>query len=595
MALLPIPLFRPYLAPLLLRSADGRAGEAFLNRLRQEAGNIIEPQPDGPRTVLAEFEDERGELISYVAEYRVQSAPAWAPSGRHVDVNHQLLSISVKGDVAAICASETSLRDKLRRLLTDRPVTRAEIEAAFVGDQARALWLTGIHTSTDAKADAKTLLGNALEYAIDPLGDQSYAFTAVRSRVALTLGSGRNDPTIGAAPDDGRLWLYRPADWANYTADVESLIDAVGAPTGTATPFPMLATHVTDLASVRDAYAVTIVPAELMQDDIDPHLHDLAVRWAYASTFTVTPGAGAVLTAAVEIDGVVLGNLDITPSMNGDKVDLEYMWSPLPAPAAAPLRNELDDVLRSHDWLKIYYDSSHTIARGRCYISAYRDQWFPNWRFVDLSGYNIQKEKPALYGGRDLAGSIGQLQASGAPDDSLFAYCLQLFGGGGHLACDDGSMELADFVHIADDDTVTLIHAKAAHSGSANREASTSPYEVVAGQAIKNLRHLDRTVLATALERSATHAIAAATWENGTQAADRTAIIARATTLPTGHPRRVVILQPHLTQTEHDACQAATVGPARLHRMKQLNTLMLAARLSATAVGSEIEVWGALP
>jgi hypothetical protein len=594
MALPPVPNLRPYLAPLLLRSADGANDQTFLERLYQEACQIIAPPIGGPRTILEAFEDERGALRSYVVEYRTESTPAWAPD-RHVDTSHHLLAISVKGNLAAVCASENSLRDKLRRLLNDRPIARAEIEAAFVGNQARALWLSGIHTSTDAKADAKTLMGPALEYAIDPLGDQSYAYTAVRSRVALTLSSGLNDPTIGAAPDDGRLWLYRPANWSDYAADVESLIDAVVAPAGNATPFPMLATHVTDLSPVQDAHAVAIVPAELMRDDVDSLLHDLAIRWAYEGTFTVAPEAGAALTATVQIDGVLLGDLAITPTMNGDKVEFGYAWSPLPTAAAGSLRDEFNDVLGDHDWLKIYYDSGHTIARGRCYVSAYRDQWFPDWQFEDLTGYDIQREKPALTGGRDLAASIGQPKANGAPDDSLFAFCLQRFGSSGHLACDDGSMELADFVHIADDDTVTLIHAKAAHSGSPNREASTSPYEVVAGQAIKNLRHLDRTALATALERSATHAIAAATWEDGIKVADRTAIIARATILPPGHRRRVVILQPHLTETEHDDCQAATAGPARLHRMKQLNTLLLSARLSANAVGSEIEVWGTHP
>ena len=56
---------------------------------------------------------------------------------------------------------------------------------------------------------------------------------------------------------------------------------------------------------------------------------------------------------------------------------------------------------------------------------------------------------------------------------------------------------------------------------------------------------------------------------------------------------RVVILQPQLTRTEHDACNDRTAGATRILKMKQLHTLMLGARLSAGAVGASLEGWGA--
>ena len=68
----------------------------------------------------------------------------------------------------------------------------------------------------------------------------------------------------------------------------------------------------------------------------------------------------------------------------------------------------------------------------------------------------------------------------------------------GWLVCDDGAMESADFIHLDEASEVpelTLIHVKGSGSKVEERGISVSDYEVVVGQAVKNLRHLDRVHL----------------------------------------------------------------------------------------------------
>jgi hypothetical protein len=48
-----------------------------------------------------------------------------------------------------------------------------------------------------------------------------------------------------------------------------------------------------------------------------------------------------------------------------------------------------------------------------------------------------------------------------------------------------------------------------------------------------------------------------------------------------------------MTRTEHNNCADGTATFRRILKMKQLNTLLLAAKLSANAVGADFEVWGA--
>jgi hypothetical protein len=577
----------------LVRSVNTAANARLLTALEAEMVALI--GAPGPRTLLRTSPTlVNGALRTVTFEYEHRSGPAWAPPGTYTDLVHHLLVVSVKGRLAAICASEAALRSRIDRILAAaRPIPRIEIENGFVGDRAKALWLNGIHASSDAKPDAKTLMGRALELAIDPLGDQTYAFKAVRSRVPLALSGGAT-AVIGASPDEGRLWLNRPASWAAFLADTETVLDAAAA-AAAAPPtvrFPALAQGVTSLAAVTDAYAVAVAPPELMAEDVDPLIKQLAARWAYGSDFQVIPGAGPDLTATVTFEGVVLGDLSVTLVMVADRVAFGLAWINQPAAGAAG-RAAFDAMTEAHDWLKIYYGSGHTIADGRCFSSAYTDQSFPDWEFKNLAGYLITKEKPDVLPGLNLGLSIGAPKAGGGPDNSLFGYCHDVFNTG-WLASDDGSMELADFVHIDDVlDVVTLIHAKAAGRTDLTREVSASKYEIVTGQAIKNLRHLGRHTLADALHAGRTHVIADAVWHNGVRQPDRTGLIARIRALSDSYEKKVVILQPQLTATEWIACETGGATPQRIVKMKQLNTLLLAARQSVNAVGADLEVWGA--
>lgn len=593
MALPPAPIqSRPFLAPMFLRSATGAADNALLTLLVAEITALVAPG-GGTRAITHQSpQSVSGGLRSVTIEYRMTTEPAWAPPGRYIDVTHHLLVISAKGPLTAICSSETSMRTRIgKRLTAARPIARSEVETAFVGDETKALWLNGIHTRSDVKPNAKTLMGDALEFAIDPLGDQTYAFNAVRSKVPLALSGGGNGAMIGAAPAEGRVWLNRPADWSAFVADVETLLDIVAASPPAVVRFPALAQHVTDLSGVSRAYAVAFVPSELLSEDTEAPVREEAARWAYETDFQVTSGPGATLTCDVTLASVPLGQLSIVPVLVDRRVSLTVTWI-AQRPAAAAKCEELDRILAFYDWLKIYYESGHTIAEGSCYLSSYSSQWFPGWKFRDLAGYDVDREKPAVLAGLDLAQSIGELKADGQRDNSLFGYCFDQFGAG-WLASDDGSMELADFVHIAQNGEVTLIHAKAASSARPNRETSASAYEVVTGQAVKNLRHLHRRTLADVLQAGQHHLIGGAVWLNGQRQPNRNGLIQHARALPLNHSRRVVILQPQLTQREHDLCQAGQATGTRITKMKQLNTLLLSARQSANAVGAELEVWAA--
>ncbi|MBB4087109.1 hypothetical protein [Sphingomonas carotinifaciens] len=581
-------ILRPFLAPLLLRRRATTRADRFLSTLCAEIDGILGSDvANGPRETSAahSYGGLRVRTIGYV-EVR---APAWAPESLLMNVQHHLIVVATKGDLAGVCASRSGLLGGIARVGCAALVERSVIEAAFVGSRASVIWMNGIHEDTDSKPSAKTLMGTALEYALDPLGDQTFHYSAMRSTVPLKL-DGTEDASIGAFPGNSRVWTSRPKDWGQFAARLEMLIDRVAAPPAPSGRFGMLARSLDDLGGVDDAYEVGFVPSELFGASLDRDEIRSMESWALATDLEIVATDRAALTARVVHQGTDLGDVRIEPSMSEGRIAIEAEWIDVRY-GTDDDRDVCLDHLRDVDWTKIRYGSGHTLSHGGCYTSAYRDQRF-DWRFVDLTGYDVACEKPAVAAGQTLAGRIGS-KVAGAVDNSLFGYVFDEFGGSGWLASDDGSMEIADFIHIADDDLVTLFHVKAAGSDRAGREVSASKFEVVVGQAVKNLRHLDRTTLADALGRNHDNLIGSAVWLAGSPQADRTGMIRRARDLPPGYARRVVILQPQLTRTEYNACNDRTAGATRILKMKQLHTLMLGARLSAGAVGASLEGWGA--
>ena len=218
-------VLKPYLAPLLVQRAGNIPVQMFLRRLRAETEGLIASTTAITRTVsgVSSIEYTAGLQVQTI-EYVEESRPAWAPAGALIDRNHQLIVIAVKGDLAALCASDSSFRRKLGQALTvARPIARVTVEQAFVGDRASVLWLNGVHTPTDTRPNAKTLMGTALEYALDPLGDQSFYYAAVRSRVSLVSGgTAKSSVLVGASPGSGRIWVNRPESWPVFLVDLEA-------------------------------------------------------------------------------------------------------------------------------------------------------------------------------------------------------------------------------------------------------------------------------------------------------------------------------------------------------------------------------------
>jgi hypothetical protein len=571
--------------------ARGLTGAALASALLKEIAAAVAASPAVKRSKAnVSAVAEHGGLHVGNLVYAEARPPAWlaaSAAGSLEDVVHHLAVIAVAGDKAALVVSDSAMRDQMLAVITVATILdRSTVAEAFVGPDAKTVWLNGVHARTQVKADSKMLTGVALEYALDPLGDQTYSLAAIRSQPAVTgLLRGTRQAVVGVAPSASRVWLGRPCDWGGFIAQTGALLAHLGAPPRANSLYRFLSQAVTSAAGVKDAYALAVLPSALLAEDsvATPDQRGEAYRWSYEAVYAVTGSAGLDLDVRVEVGGADLGTVCLAVAIDArGRVTVTPTWT-TPAPALNADRTACSAFLCDPYQLKIYYDSGHAIADGQCFRVGWTDQVF-DWEFANLSGYKVQKEKPEVNKGEKLADKIGA-----AGDTSLFGFVQRKLFKTGWLACDDGAMELADFVHVdIVTNRITLIHVKGSGSEKDNRQVSVADYEVVVSQGVKNIRHLDRDRLAVALGKGNKKDIARAVWKDGVRQADRKGMIAAIKALPRLAPRELLILQPRLTEKEHKFCEPKDESNARALRFKQLNALMLAARISAMGTGAEL-------
>ena len=120
-------------------------------------------------------------------------------------------------------------------------------------------------------------------------------------------------------------------------------------------------------------------------------------------------------------------------------------------------------------------------------------------------------------------------------------------------------------------------------------------YEVVVGQAIKNIRYLDRTNIADKLRQGSGNQIASAVWFDGERQPDREGMIAALEAVGSNYSKTVIVFQPRVLQSKLSVVrQNITDGEDNdtARRLKQLDALLLAARAECNGLGAAFYVLG---
>jgi hypothetical protein len=576
---------RPYLSAVLVETARGVPTEkawsailGFLDARVTTKGSVVVVAPKPPV-------DQDGMRDSFLV-YREDPVPAWIRLRPGVDVPfkdivHGLVVIAERKDIFAVCFSDAGWRTAFVRSLPGkdlspvvRPIPAPRLNALFVRDNTRTLWLAGAHRRTSIKADGKILSGADLRDALNPLDDQTYYFTSVRSHIPAVADA------VGLTPRESRIWTGVSRDWEEFRGSLLKLLKQFDSKAAdNPTPIAILAepvTHYTDLGSVCE---VAFVGPETEDGGATSAAASQVELWTHRSHLDIVRSTRASATLAVTLNQEALGTIDVTIDFTAVAPTLRVENS-VPATGHASDLKEAADLIGQKDRVKVWFDSGHTLAHGEVFRMRFRDRPFRGFVWCDFKGVDVTEEKPT------------PLEDMGK-QRSLFCWVVNNWpinrprkGERGWLVCDDGAGEKADFIHFdpsVSPPSITLIHVKGAKSGKPTRGLSVAPFEVVTSQAIKNLRYLDSENLVAALLAQLDRKIAIHTWHNGKRST-RTAFI-NALKKSTVLVPRVVVLQPHLMMS-HLASKALSAQSGLLH------TLLLSAEAGCRSLGAEFSVIG---
>lgn len=409
---------------------------------------------------------------------------------------------------------------------------------------------------------------------------------------------------VGVSPQKSRIWAGPSRDWADFVDLMWGLLGLASEATPETDPLPVLAT----LSAAGDAtkpYDVSIIdPILLTADgDTEDERREEAERWANRASFTVTnDGDPLDFSMSVELDGVDLGELRVKVTSCDDGTARTDVSAP---DDASPHLLEAKAAANRPNSLTIRYESGHTLNGERMFSTRFVDRQFSNWRWMDFNvggrKFEVRKEKPYIADSTAFDPAAIGTDA----DRSLFSWtALHWPDRHGHerrgwMASDDGAGEIADFIHIdssGDPPMLSLIHVKGSKSAASDRQISTSDYELVVGQAVKNLRFLDLSNLADQLSAGREKAVAAANWHDGQKGdARRADLIRYLRPLGSNVGLQVVIVQPRVTKKEYEQARSiASKGrtTARVRRLRQLDALLLEAQAACRSLGAELVVVG---
>jgi hypothetical protein len=603
---------RPFSSAVILEAPelDGDAAfkvlgiklKALVDKRRGGNAIVVASGIDQPTASADDSNDGVSNLDGFI--FRKTKPPRWAKGeNTFIDTDHDLVLYLRHGSLFAV-GCEGALRDALQRWLDSNPapqfrrVDAAILESAFLMGEAKGLWLRGAHPRRSTKPDSKSVGGQRLQDTLNPLSDATYVLGSARVGLADDPSRSALKGAVGATPRRALFWNTQTPDFPTFRkamSEALSMVEVVMSDTTAkkqidcdyvaSRPFPELAEAGGSLADVAGAFDLSFVPPEEQLIGSDPDAIDAAVLLEHCLLEVVDPGAKGAFALRVGVDGSIAGKLSVKPeSIRGS---FRFRFGVLETTDSSTTARIRDALERLQNSIMVRYSSGHAVGEHGVVKLEVRDARFPRWQFLDFTGFDVSKEKPATNEWQAIHNAIGH-----NGDTSLFSWVARTCTNG-WLTCDDGPGEVADFVHLDRNGKIQLIHCKGADNSSDTRRVAVGAYELVVSQAQKNLRYVDANVLADHLAKAPV--ADPACWIDGQRCLDRSEMIAQLKIRSTNGVSEVVVLQPHLRKVRYEELRTYSQLTTDDHyRLRLLETLLNSARSATVGVCDEFHVWSSI-
>ncbi|MEM0673830.1 hypothetical protein AAHA48_11685 [Dickeya oryzae] len=558
-------------------------------------------QKEGRKEQIVEMQpvkqDSAGETLIFYTHYEVLKNPSWFSGNTLTDVeNHIFITFSLNKTLA-FYISEKGMKDEIRmffltpRLPNIRVIEISHLNYLFINeDKIKMLWLLGIHGRESFKADSKVLGGESVAETLNPLEDQSFTMSAVRTSLDGT------DTTIGLNPYKSSLWRGPCKDWKTFENRVVEIIDTIDKNIDKLeNPISILAIPIAEMNGVNNVYDVSFIDPEFNSNGLSENKIERLCIIHSEYTFKILDTLNSPeINLEIFKHQSSIGDIKVSPKIIDYNVEFEVIGIH-PKKGKKQEIEYFSNTFKYPELIKCWYESGHAIVNGRVFKTEYRDVSYNNFIWTDFEGFDISKEKPEL-DGKVALNKIGY-------QNSLFCWIKHHWCGlwdshenfmttdrpSGWLLCDDGSGEKADFIHVVeykDKVYISLIHIKASNSRSIDRRISVGAHDIVLNQAIKNLRYISRKKLVTALKERSENAVKKYCW-NGNNVSDHSSFLDAIESIERNSKIkfRVIIIQPHTMKSYYNNSVQSNIR-------KQLDVLLVSAESAIRASGAEFYIIG---
>nr|WP_306416766.1 hypothetical protein [Vibrio sp. D420a] len=543
--------------------------------------------------------DEVGELGTVkITPYTITKSPSWAKDLELKDLEHHVfVSFNVR-DHLAFYFSEKGKKDAIReyfgkkRLPNLLPIPINKLNGNFINeDEIKMLWLSGIHGRDNFKADSKVLGGKSVADTLDPLVDQSYMMSAVRTDVWDTQAKS----SVGINPFKSSIWRGPCKDWQTFENRVLDILDRLSInSTESDSPIGILSYPISKPDDLKTPFDFSLVDYDFLPEEDGQNRKELLKKLQYSYHAELVPSfIESDISLDIYYSGKVVGNISVEVIVDDYKVHFNIKSE---SPIVKKYFDQYKRVFTYPELIKCWFESGHAVVNGMVFSTGYQDVNYEKFIWADFENYDISKEKPGTNPQKPALKDIGK-------EKSLFCWVKKCWSGNwlnpddfnttekpqGWLYCDDGSGEKADFIHYVKHGSlhlISLIHVKASKSSAPARRISVGAHDVVLNQAVKNLRYTSRKTLLEDLRARHDTAAHKSCWKNGQPAQPEDFFHDLLALKDNKYVKtRVVVVQPHTQKSVYEG----NVG----NKIKtQLDVLLVSAENAIRSSGADFHIIG---
>lgn len=585
----------PYLSILLGAKSDREESCSIHEKVTQ----LLQEECSDEMNIGSTVIDDVGELGSVkITSYTVTKSPSWALGLDLKDLEHHVfISFNVR-DHLAFYFSEKGKKDTIREFFGKKrlpnlfPIPISKLNGNFINeDEIKMLWLSGIHGRDNFKADSKVLGGKSVADTLDPLIDQSYMMSAVRTEV---WGS-NSKSSVGINPFKSSIWRGPCKDWATFENRVLEILDKLSINSAESdSPIGILSYPISKPDDLKQPYDFSLVDYDFLPEEDGQHRKDLLNKLQYDFYVELIPTfIESDISLNVFFAGKKVGHICVEPVVDDYKVSFKTKSE---TPIIKKYFDQYKRVFNYPELVKCWFESGHAIVNGMVYRTGYQDVEYNKFLWADFERYDVTKEKPGSNPQKPDLKNIGS-------EKSLFCWVQNCWSGNwlssrefnttekpkGWLYCDDGSGEKADFIHCVKHGglhLISLIHVKASKSSDASRRISVGAHDVVLNQSVKNLRYTSRKVLVEDLKGRHDNARYKGCWFNDKAAKAQDFFDVLSELKDSKHVKtRVVVIQPHTQKSVYDSNAGNKIKT-------QLDVLLVSAENAVRSSGADFYIIG---